>query len=894
MSESAGSFPDLPPEVWARLEPVLNRFEDAWQGGERPVLADYLAEAGVERLALLRELIHIDLEYRLKAGERARTQDYLNRFPEIARDTCVVAVEPAPPGAPAGSTGDTPHGLSDVSSARTRTLARHADTGGPSAEAGPDELPRIPGYEFLCELGRGGMGIVYKARHLALNRLVALKMLRAGAQAGTEDVVRFLTEAEAAARLRHPNIVQVHDVGSRGGQPYFTMEFVDGGNLAQKLAGAPQPAREAAALVEALARAVDLAHQNAVIHRDLKPSNVLLTGDGTPKVSDFGLAKRVELGSGITETGTTLGTPSYMAPEQAQGNTRAVGPAVDVYALGAVLYETLTGRPPFRAETPAHTVMQVIGDEPVPPARLNPKVPRDLETVCLQCLHKNPTRRYASAQALADDLRRFLAGEPVAARRTPAWERAVKWARRRPAAAALVALLAVTFVGLAAATALLTAANQRERDARAQATRAQLVAEQKALEAAQARLAAEDNARQARREHEEARRKGETTAEVARFLTELFQTSDPIGLHGMGLRGVRQKGADLTARQLLDQGAKRVHSQVKDPVVKAAMLDTFGNVYRSLGDYAKAERMLTEGLRIREEKVGKDHADTATSLHHVAWLRHDQGQYREAEALYRRARAIRETRLGPTHPATAATLFNLAYLLSYQDDIPTAARLDEAEGLLRKVLVIRAKGLPEGHRDIGLARLALAVVLFGRGSRDAEAKQHMLAGIQILSRAENKEVLSATYLKYFQATQARARGRLAEAEKLYREVLARVGQVLGEEHPLVALLLGDLAGLLRQRQDFAGAERVIRKALAIGRRSPLGGHPMMVQALLELGDHVRKRGDVSEAEQLYAEAVRVARTFQRAELCRRARSRLVELLQAQGRYAEAEALPACP
>jgi tetratricopeptide (TPR) repeat protein len=653
------------------------------------------------------------------------------------------------------------------------------------------------------------------------------------------------------------------------------MEFVEGGSLAQKLAGTPQPARQAAALVETLARAVDVAHQSGVIHRDLKPSNVMLTADGTPKVGDFGLAKRVETGPGLTDTGITIGTPSYMAPEQAQGQTRAVGPAADVYALGAILYETLTGRPPFRAETSAQTVMQVISDDPVPPARLNPKVPRDLETICLQCLRKNPARRYAGARALADDLRRFLNGEPVAARRTPAWERAVKWARRRPAAASLVALLGVTFLGLAAATALLTAANQREREAHEQAIRARLDAEQKEREAV--------------RQREEARRQGQTTKEVAHFLTELFQTSDPIGLHARGLRGAREKGDELTARKLLDAGAKRV-PQLKDPAVKAAMLDTLGNVYRSLGDFAKAEPMLTEGLRIREQTLGKDHEDTASSLHHLAWLRHDQGQYREAEDLYRRALAVREKRLGPTHLATAATLFNLAYLLAHQDDIPTPARLDEAERLLRRAIAIRRERLPGEHRDVGWAQVALAVVLYGRAGRDAEAKRHMMEGIKILGRGENQDAVSSAFLKYFAATRARGAKRFAEAEKLYREVLTTAGKVLGEQHPLVAILLGDLAGLLRERGDLAGAEQTVRKALAIGRRSPLGGHPLMVQALLELGDFERKRGQAAEAEQLFAEALQIARTFQRAELCQRARSRLAELLREQGRYNEAESL----
>ncbi len=315
--------------------------------------------------------------------------------------------------------------------------------GGPPSAHDATALPRIPGYEVEAVLGRGGMGVVYKARHPRLNRAVALKMLLAGPYAGPGELERFLREAETVAGLRHANIVQVHEAGDVDGRPYFTMEFVEGGSLAQKVAGTPQAARQAAALVAAVAEAVHAAHQRGIVHRDLKPGNILLTADGTPKVTDFGLARRLESGGGITESGALLGTPSYMAPEQAEGRSRDVGPATDVYALGAILYESLTGRPPFRAETAAATVQQVLASDPVPPSRLNPRVPRDLETICLKCLNKEPHRRYTSAQELSDDLRRFREGKPVRARPVGVAERTVKWARRRPAAALLIAALSL-------------------------------------------------------------------------------------------------------------------------------------------------------------------------------------------------------------------------------------------------------------------------------------------------------------------------------------------------------------------------------------------------------------------------------------------------------------------
>jgi hypothetical protein len=302
-----------------------------------------------------------------------------------------------------------------------------------------------PGYEIIEELGRGGMGVVYRAVQKRLNRVVALKMVLSGGHATTQDRLRFLSEAEAIAAVKHPGIVQVFDFGTHEGLPFFSLEFCEGGSLAARLADNPLPARQAAQLVEQVARAVQAAHERGIVHRDLKSANVLLAGEGDiAKVTDFGLAKRIESAAGLTATGAVMGTPSYMAPEQALGK-KEVGPAADTYAVGAILYDCLTGRPPFKAATVYETLQQVVNDEPVPPRQLNPRVPVDLETIVLKCLHKDSSKRYASAAALADDLACFLNNEPIAARPAGRVERAVKWARRRPAAAMLlgVSVLAV-------------------------------------------------------------------------------------------------------------------------------------------------------------------------------------------------------------------------------------------------------------------------------------------------------------------------------------------------------------------------------------------------------------------------------------------------------------------
>jgi WD40 repeat protein/tRNA A-37 threonylcarbamoyl transferase component Bud32 len=330
----------------------------------------------------------------------------------------------------------------------------------PEASAVPPDS--FGDYQIEGELGKGAMGVVYKARQVQLDRVVALKMIRSAGLADAEERARFKAEARAVARLQHPNIVQVFEVGEHEGMPFLALEFVPGGNLADQTRGVPWEARRVAALVEKLARAVCHAHEKGIVHRDLKPGNVLLTATGEPKVADFGLAKRIDTDSDLSRTGAILGTPGYMAPEQAAGKAKEVGPLADVWALGAILYELLTGRPPFRGPTVPDTLVMVRLDEPVPPSRLVGRLPRDLETICLKCLHKEPARRYATAADLADDLRRFTAGEPIHARPASAWERGWRWAKRRPAAAA-VAAVSVAAAGLLVGTLLVS--NRRITDA---------------------------------------------------------------------------------------------------------------------------------------------------------------------------------------------------------------------------------------------------------------------------------------------------------------------------------------------------------------------------------------------------------------------------------------------
>jgi tRNA A-37 threonylcarbamoyl transferase component Bud32 len=403
---------------------VCADFEATWLaagvGADAPRIAAYLGDAAdPERASLLRELLRLDVQHRRRRGENPGANYYAACCP------------------------------ADAALVRALFAELHA---APLPGAAAPQYPALGDYEVLGELGRGATGVVYKARQRALGRLVALKMVLAGDRASSEALARFRREAAVIARLQHPNVVQIYAVGEYEGRPYFSLEFVDGGTLADRLrAGQPRP-EEAAALVQTLARAMHAVHQAGVLHRDLKPANVLLASPGresgklVPRITDFGLAKWLDDESAQTHASAIVGTPSYMAPEQASGAAGRATPLVDVYGLGAILYECLTGRPPFKGATPAQTMRQVVEQEPAAPRALNRAVPRDLETICLKCLRKGPARRYPTAGELAEDLRRFLAREPIQARRVGRVERAAKWLRRHReiAAAALLLALAAT------------------------------------------------------------------------------------------------------------------------------------------------------------------------------------------------------------------------------------------------------------------------------------------------------------------------------------------------------------------------------------------------------------------------------------------------------------------
>jgi WD40 repeat protein/serine/threonine protein kinase len=379
------------------------------------------------------ELIHVEVMTRSELGLKPTLDEWQERFP-------LLLSRMADLGSLRSAFGSEMPTLSD----RTASAAELA-----LSVKGPEEHPpRIGNYQILQEIGRGGMGVVYKARQSSLSRIVAIKMILAGAHAGLHERARLRNEAEAAAQLLHPNVVQIFEIGEHDGLSFLAMEYVAGGNLTRMLRGTPQAFRWSARLTETLARAIHVAHERGIIHRDLNPSNILMAPDGAPKISDFGLAKLLVDDHGISLNGVLLGTPSYMSPEQASGNGKQIGPCTDVYALGALLYEMLTGAAPFRGLTPMETLCQVMEAELVPPSRLRHGVPEDLETICLKCLDRDPARRYSTAEELGDDLKRFQESQPIRARRTSRFRKAMQWRRRQPLAASLLGLSVLLFLML--------------------------------------------------------------------------------------------------------------------------------------------------------------------------------------------------------------------------------------------------------------------------------------------------------------------------------------------------------------------------------------------------------------------------------------------------------------
>jgi tetratricopeptide (TPR) repeat protein len=710
--------------------------------------------------------------------------------------------------------------------------------------------PAVPGYDILGELGRGGMGVVYKARQRSLKRLVALKLILSGAGAGASELARFRAEAEAAARLQHPNVVQVYEIGEYDDRPYLALEFVEGGSLAHKLARAPLSAGEAAGLVEILARAVQGAHRRGVIHRDLKPANVLLTADGVPKISDFGLAKRLDADVGQTHTGAILGTPSYMAPEQAEGKTGEVGPAADVYALGATLYELLTGRPPFKGASALDTLEQVRTQEPAAPRQLQPGVPRDLETICLKCLRKSPRERYISADELADDLRRFQEGKSVRARPIGRARRLARWCRRHPGVASLTAALVVIVVAsLAGLTALWlrakTEASRAERSSR-QARQAiddyfVRVSEDTLLNEPGMQRLRYDLLQAALRYYQEfLDERGHDPglrAEVAKTHWRVGRITGAIGSLADARAAYEQ--AIAIQEELLAVARSETLPQLQ-PQLQADLAMSYasrGNLAAQTGLWTEARADVEKARDLLEPLVEADPGD-ATLVSALAGNYNDLGLLRaraqeteQARDALRKALSLRET-LVQAHPDSDRFQDDLAATYTNVDDLHLwAGEVDQALAAYQRARAIQ-KGLVRDHPRITRYQSHLAVTFANLGSAQREAGQFAEArasldearGIQERLAKENPEVgpfardLAVTYSNLGRLhLKAGRRAEALEAFEKARDLLEKLADRQSAPSTTAARIktwtyLGVLQAVRGQRAE---ALRCLQKASAL-------------------------------------------------------------------------------
>jgi tetratricopeptide (TPR) repeat protein len=704
----------------------------------------------------------------------------------------------------------------------------------PPSEPRPRKVRYFGDYELVEEIARGGMGVVYRARQVSLNRLVALKMIAAGQLATPASVQRFRTEAEAAARLDHPHIVPIYEVGEYEGQHYFSMKLVEGGTVAdlsprpkvqgpksreassESKAHSPQSTESAARLVATVARAVHYAHQRGILHRDLKPTNILLDSQGEPHVTDFGLAKLAEDDSSLTLSSVILGTPAYMAPEQAAGGAKQLTTAADIYSLGAILYELLTGQPPFRAETAVETLRRVCQEEPTRPSSLNRGVDRDLETICLKCLGKDPQKRYGSAELLAQDPDHWSNGEPIVARPVGTAERAWRWCRRRPVVAGLSA--AVLF-SLVAGLVVSNWFYLREK-----------TAEQKQ---AKALLQAQASEKQARA--------------VNRFLRDqfLFQATPELNA----------SGRKITMQEVLERATSllEMDSEIaQQPELEASLRLDFGMAYEALGDLPRSKRLLRRAFELRRSTLGPTNRETMAAEYRLArFLLIEAREFAELEGLYKEVWEGRRQLLGAEHPDTVDAMEGYEVALFEQ------GRLAEAETLARQILPIRERdnGINSWAASSALLNLSGPLGLLGD---HAEAERLCREAV---CRGRREGDLNSR--PYFFATKELANQRLLqsdpqEAEKLLSNVLPSVTEQFGAEHPVTLWMQRVLARALAEQGRLAEAEALARTTLA-ARLSKTSDAQGTGRTLLVLGSVLVQQGKLDEAELRLQEALALVR-----------------------------------
>ena len=860
---------------------------------------------------MLRELVAVDLEYRLKAKEDVRIESYLSRYQELTEDEeavlDLIAHEHELRGGELGESIDEYAvrfptfceqlskrlSLGSSRQRRVRLNCPHCDNpivivakdddpgvcsicgGSFDLQAGsevswsPERLPKLDKFQLLEQVGRGAFGTVYRAKDLDLDRTVAIKIPRSGRFISPDDEDRFAREARNVAQLSHPGIVAVYEVGRTDDFPYIVAEFVDGVTLDEVVQSRKFQFRETAAILANLADALQHAHDRGVVHRDLKPANVMLQPQvnrassdssikwskmtvpsvGRPRLMDFGLARREGGEVTVTMDGQVLGTPAYMSPEQARGDTQLIDQRSDVYSLGVMLYEMLSGELPFRG-TIRMMLHQVVHEEPTAPRKFNSHVPFELDTICLKCMEKEPSKRYQSAGEFADELRRYLNGEPIHARPLSTAGRAWRWCRRNPAvsvlSACLAAALAAGIVGI---------------------TTQWLRAERHATEATR-------SAQQESEARSDAERKAATLAEVNGFLNEVLGSANPDDL-----------GRDVTVREAVDRSAERIEGAFEDnPGIEAAVRLTLGMTYRSLSALDEAVFHFRKALALYEKSQGPESLDTLDAMNLLAGAlrsrKYDIADVTESESLRRRVLEIRKRVQGPEHPDTFTAMGNLGNVLS------TAGREVEAIELFKESL--------RGHTELFGAdsqvaitdRHNLASALLDVGEKD-KAEQEFRRLYDLTKKWTDPDAL---HVRNMYAGALRACGKLNEAKAMYLHTLALRDDVLGPRHLHTLSTLRRTTRLLIEMEEFEEAlplleEQLRRHDEAVGFDA---GQTLEARENLAITLEALKRFD--EAEQILLKSYHIHKERDDQKYVADTRQQLIEFYLARGQSEKATAL----
>ena len=774
-----------------------------------------------------------------EAGRQPVRQDLLNQYPEFATELTQFFAQ-----------RDQMNRLADPIRAFTDDLFQAV---GPSRK-----LSYVGNYELLEEVARGGMGVVYKARQTTLGRIVAVKMIVSGRLATDDDIQRFQIEAQAAASLQHPNIVSIHEVGQHEGWHYFSMDYVEGRDLAKILRENLLPAKQAAAYVRQMADAIHYSHQQGTLHRDLKPSNVLIDSHDQIRITDFGLAMRIEGDSDLTRTGQIVGTPSYMPPEQAQGKRSVIGPGSDVYSLGAILYECLTGRPPFRADSVMKTIEQVIHLEAASPRLLNSGIPRDLETICLECLHKEPHRRYGTAQLLADDLGRYLRDEPILARPVSQLERVWRWTRRNPRIAALSAMVLMLIVSIAIGSSvgmLVIAEQKRQADIarcdeviqRAEVERQKTLVEGQRDRAILAEQQAKAEEQRALNEEQRAKESEADTNAFSDFLVkDVLSAARPAGVQqGLGL--------NVTVAQALEAAEGKVTERFAGrPLAEAIARDALGKTFRNLSKYESAERHLRRSVELYEQELGPDDPATLDSQNSLGVTLNQMGRSGESLAIHEHVLERMKNVLGVDHQETLMSMSNLAEaylnLGKFDQAVPlqeeSVKKMTELLGDDHPETLRSTSNLARGYQAIGKVELAIPLL-----ERTLEKRREIFGDDHPKSLSSMNNLASAYS----------ACGRVDQAVSIWQETL-RMSQLMnGPDHPDNIFSMNNLATAYLSLGRTAQALELHQQTLLVLKKTKGVSHPHTLGSTYNVAAAYRELGRFREAEPLFLDAADGAR-----------------------------------